>query len=87
MRINGSDKANFNPYQRQFQKQTEMKNETLKKDQLEISAEAKQMQKNEKVQKERAAYVEKLKQAVTSGDYQVNHKKTAEKMLDFWQKP
>ena len=86
MKIHGSNEANFNPYQKQIQKQAEYKKEMNQKDQLEISSQAKQLQEHAKPNAERANYVQKIKNAVESGDYQVNHEKTAKKMIDFWSK-
>lgn len=86
MKIHGSNQANFNPYQKQIQKQAEYKKEINQKDQLEISSQAKQLQKNDKPNAKRAAYVQEIKNAVESGEYQVNHEKTAKKMTDFWLK-
>lgn len=84
MKINGSNQTNFNPYKNQVQKQAEIKNEVNKKDQIEISSEAKQLQESEKPNAKRASYVQEIKNQVDSGEYKVNHEKTAEKMIDFW---
>ncbi|WP_067727092.1 flagellar biosynthesis anti-sigma factor FlgM [Oceanobacillus damuensis] len=86
MKINGPNHTNFNPYKQQIQKQTEVKKDIQSKDQIEISSQAKQLQENEKVSEERAAYVQEIKQAVDSGEYSVNPEKTAQKMLEFWSK-
>lgn len=86
MKIYGSNQANFNPYQKQLQKQAEYKKEINQKDQLEISSQAKQLQEHTKPHTEREKYVQKIKNAVESGEYQVNHGKTAQKMIDFWSK-
>ena len=53
-------------------------------DQLNISAEAKHLQQQTTVSAERAAYVKEIKQLVQSGEYKVNHEKSAQKMIDFW---
>ena len=86
MKIHGSNQANFNPYQKQIQKQAEYKKEMNPKDQLEISNQAKQLQEHARPNAERAKYVQKIKNAVESDEYQVNHEKTAQKMIDFWSK-
>ncbi|WP_373893385.1 flagellar biosynthesis anti-sigma factor FlgM [Virgibacillus sp. CBA3643] len=86
MKINGSNHTNFNPYKNQIQKQAEIKNDTNKKDQIEISSAAKQLQENEKANAKRASYVQEIKNQVESGEYKVNHEKTAQKMIDFWSK-
>ncbi|OZU88802.1 flagellar biosynthesis anti-sigma factor FlgM [Virgibacillus indicus] len=86
MKINGPNQTNFNPYKNQIQKQNEVKKEINKKDQIEISSHAKQLQENEKPNAKRAAYVQEIKNAVESGEYKINHEKTAQKMIDFWSK-
>lgn len=84
MKINGSNQTNFNPYKNQIQKQAEIKNDANKKDQIEISSAAKQLQESEKSNAKRASYVQEIKNQVESGEYKVNHEKTAQKMIDFW---
>ncbi|MBP1971173.1 negative regulator of flagellin synthesis FlgM [Virgibacillus natechei] len=86
MKINGPNQTNFNPYKNQMQKQADYKNEVNKKDQIEISSQAKQLQENEKPHVQRASYVQEIKNAVESGEYKVNPERTAEKMIDFWSK-
>lgn len=86
MKINGPNQTNFNPYKNQLQKQADYKNEANKKDQIEISSQAKQLQENEKPNVQRASYVQEIKNAVESGEYKVNPERTAEKMIDFWSK-
>lgn len=86
MKIQGPNQTNFNPYKQQLQKQTDVNKEVNKKDQLQISSQARELQGSEKPNKERAAYVQDIKNAVQSGDYKVNHEKTAQKMIAFWNK-
>ncbi|WP_430790953.1 flagellar biosynthesis anti-sigma factor FlgM [Virgibacillus flavescens] len=83
MKIQGPNHTNFNPYKNQIQKQADVSKEVNHKDQLQISNQAKQLQGSEKPSSERAAYVQDLKQAVQSGEYKVNHEKTASKMIAF----
>ncbi|UJL45346.1 flagellar biosynthesis anti-sigma factor FlgM [Virgibacillus sp. NKC19-16] len=85
MKINGSNHTNFNPYKNnQIQKQAEIKNDSNKKDQVEISSQAKQLLESEKTNAQRDSYVQEIKNQVESGEYKVNHEKTAQKMIDFW---
>ncbi|WP_138419482.1 flagellar biosynthesis anti-sigma factor FlgM [Aquibacillus sediminis] len=84
MKIQGPNHSNFNPYQKQMQKQAEIKKEVNKNDQLQISNEAKKLQQNEKVDPARLERVEQIKQSVESGEYTVDPKQTAKKMLQFW---
>ncbi|MFD1361688.1 flagellar biosynthesis anti-sigma factor FlgM [Lentibacillus salinarum] len=84
MKIYGPNQSNFNPYKQQMQKQTDDTKHTPKHDQVEISNQAKEMLKNGKADAKRASYVQHIKDAVDKGDYQINHEKTAQKMIDFW---
>ncbi len=86
VKINGPNQTNFNPYKNQLQKQMDYSKDINKKDQLEISNQAKEMLQNEKPSEKRAAHVQHIKDAVDAGEYQVNHEKTAQKMVDFWSK-
>ncbi|WP_099159874.1 flagellar biosynthesis anti-sigma factor FlgM [Virgibacillus ndiopensis] len=86
MKIHGPNQTNFNPYKNNMQKQTDLKKGTNQQDQLQISNQAKRLQENVKPNAERAAYVQDIKKAVESGEYQVNPEKTAQKMIAFWTK-
>ncbi|WP_164668079.1 flagellar biosynthesis anti-sigma factor FlgM [Virgibacillus doumboii] len=86
MKINGPNQTNFNPYKNQLQKQMDYSKDVNKKDQLEISNQAKQMLENEKPSAKRASYVQQIKETIDAGEYQINHEKTAQKMIDFWSK-
>ena len=86
MKIDGPNAARLTAYKNQLQQQTEPKKATNRKDQLNISSEAKQLQETKKTATKRAAYVENIKNAVESGQYKVNYEKTAQKMIDFWSK-
>ncbi|BAC14465.1 negative regulator of flagellin synthesis (anti-sigma factor) [Oceanobacillus iheyensis HTE831] len=85
MKINGPNPTNFNPYKQSIQPTTEPKSETNKKDQIEISSKAKQLQESASDPK-RAAYLEELKKKIDAGEYNVDVDKTAQKMMDFWKK-
>ncbi|QKY69944.1 flagellar biosynthesis anti-sigma factor FlgM [Lentibacillus sp. CBA3610] len=86
MKIYGPDQTNFNPYKNQLQKQNDYSKGTDKKDQLEISNQAKEMLENQKTDSTRASHVQQIKDAVDKGDYKINYEKTAQKMIDFWSK-
>lgn len=85
MKINGPNPTNFNPYKQSIQPKTEPKSEGNKKDQIEISSKAKQLQEGASDPK-RAAYLEELKKKIDAGEYNVDVDKTAQKMMDFWKK-
>lgn len=81
MKVNGPNHTNVNPYQQQIQKkQTSHKSTTRQEDQLQISNKAKEMQANDS----RQAYVKEIQQQIETGEYKVNVKETARKILNFW---
>ncbi|WP_053218573.1 flagellar biosynthesis anti-sigma factor FlgM [Virgibacillus senegalensis] len=85
MKINGTNQTNFNPYQKQLQKQAEVKKElTNKEDKIQISSQAKQLQETAKPDPARQQRVQEIKQAVESGEYNIDPKQTAKKMIEFW---
>lgn len=86
MKIQGPNLTNLNAYKNLIQKSTDHKQNVERKDQLNISSEAKQLQESKSMSKERATYVQEIKLAVESGEYQINHDKAAQKMIDFWSK-
>lgn len=87
MRINHFNSIQNNPYKKQTQ---DMKQETVqsayKKDEIQISDEAKKLLSSSKFEQERADKVNEIKQQVESGNYQVNASKVAKSILDFWRK-
>lgn len=88
MKIQGPNFSNINAYKKQFQAKADVdiKQEEAKKDKLNISNEAKQLQVNKQSSEERTKYVENIKKDIQSGQYTVNYEKTAQKMIDFWSK-
>lgn len=86
MKISGANKPNFNPYQDQIQKQRTQKNDLNRKDQLEISSKAKQLQQGDHLDAKRATHVANIKSEIESGTYEINHDKIAQKMIDYWSK-
>ncbi|TFB24382.1 flagellar biosynthesis anti-sigma factor FlgM [Filobacillus milosensis] len=84
MKINPLNNTNLNPYKKNIQKQQDVKNAGQPQDKLEISNQAKQLQGNNSIVEARQEKVDELKKQVQNGDYQVDPKKTAEKMIDFW---
>lgn len=57
---------------------------TKKKDQVEISPEAKLMQQESKIVADRQEKMEALKEKVQNGEYKVNSQEVARKFYDFW---
>ncbi|WP_079710760.1 flagellar biosynthesis anti-sigma factor FlgM [Paraliobacillus ryukyuensis] len=85
MKIYGPNHTNFNPYQKQMNKQSEIDtSKRLQSDKLQISEQAMKMQESDKVQHQREARVNEIKQAVENGTYEIAPKQTAEKLLQFW---
>ncbi|WP_161524804.1 flagellar biosynthesis anti-sigma factor FlgM [Alteribacter lacisalsi] len=80
----------INPYQpiQHYQNQVKGKgaeaSEKGIKDEVQISQEAKTMQKNTVGDPERLARTEEIRQKISNGTYDLNHKETARKMYDFW---
>lgn len=74
---------NVNPYNKQSGK-IERTEKTNKNDKIEISSEAIHMQKIGSIESERTEKVEKIKNQVESGQYELNARKIAEKMYSFW---
>lgn len=88
MKINGNfGSMNVNPYKKQLDKMKSINSEAGKKaDKLEISSEAKQLLNGSRFEAERQEKIESLKQQIESGTYQVDPKKVAQKMYEFWTK-
>lgn len=87
MKIHGPNQTNFNPYKNQIHRQPKNTAGIGKEDKLQISNEAQKMLEKQQPNTERTARVEKLKEEVASGNYKIDLKKTAGKMIDFWTKP
>jgi negative regulator of flagellin synthesis FlgM len=87
MRINHFNSIQNNPYKKQTQ---DVKQETVqsayKKDEIQISDEAKKLLSSSKFEQERADKVNEIKRQVESGNYQVNTSKVGKSILDFWRK-
>jgi negative regulator of flagellin synthesis FlgM len=87
MRINHFNSIQNNPYKKQTQ---DMKQESVqsayKRDEIQISDEAKKLLSSSKFEQERAEKVNEIKRQVESGSYQVNTSKVARSILDFWRK-
>lgn len=83
MKINNIGRMNINPYNKQIDK-LEKTAATTKKDKLEISSEALELQKGGTIEAQRDKLVEELKNKVNSGQYEIEPQKIAEKMYSFW---
>ncbi|EGL83792.1 flagellar biosynthesis anti-sigma factor protein FlgM [Caldalkalibacillus thermarum TA2.A1] len=73
-----------NPYQQQAAKPVQ-KREKPGRDQVQISAEAKAMLDTQTaLNRKRQAKLERIKSELESGTYQVDSRKVAERLFDFW---
>lgn len=87
LKIQGSNQPNLNPYQKQLQKYAQTRTDTqVKVDQLQISDQAKTLQKSDGVHSARKNRIDTLKAEVESGNYKVDSEKVAQKIATFWQK-
>lgn len=86
MKIQGPNNSKLNPYIQQQQNHAKYKTTFNKQDQLEISVQAKKLQENGKAAHKREAYIQEIKQAIDTKEYQIDYEKTAQKMIDFWSK-
>ncbi|WP_027965374.1 flagellar biosynthesis anti-sigma factor FlgM [Halalkalibacillus halophilus] len=84
MKINPTNGAHLNPYQKQVQNQQNVQKQAGVSDKIEISSKAKEMQQGNGIEQARQEKVSALKQQVQHGDYDMDLKQTAEKMVDFW---
>ncbi|OOE14404.1 flagellar biosynthesis anti-sigma factor FlgM [Fictibacillus arsenicus] len=87
MRINHFNSIQNNPYKNQVQN---MKHEKVqsgyKKDELQISDEAKKLLSSSKFESDRAEKITEIKSLVDKGTYKVNVSETAKSIINFWQK-
>ncbi|ENH98390.1 anti-sigma-28 factor [Gracilibacillus halophilus YIM-C55.5] len=85
MKVHGPNHTNVNPYQKQFQKQHDIKKNTQQQeDQLQISNQAKAMQNKENPLAARQAYVDGIKQQVDHGEFKPDAVETAKKIMNYW---
>ncbi|KYC64874.1 flagellar biosynthesis anti-sigma factor FlgM [Heyndrickxia coagulans] len=85
MKINPVNTSGINPYQQQTKRDVQQTaSSTRKTDKVEISSEAKQLQKTSQFEQERSRKIEALKQQVQHGTYQPDAEKTAEGILKYF---
>ncbi|MDQ6422508.1 flagellar biosynthesis anti-sigma factor FlgM [Paenibacillus sp. LHD-117] len=85
MKINETNRiGGANPYQKQSEFRANEGKKTKQKDEVQISAAAKEMLSTSKLgSSERAERINELKQSVASGTYHVEAGKIAEKLLPY----
>jgi negative regulator of flagellin synthesis FlgM len=87
LRINQYNSIQNNPYKNQSQgNKPEEKKTAYKKDEIQISDEAKKLLKSSRFEQERAEKVSEIKNQVDNGTYKVNVSETAKSILNFWRK-
>ena len=87
MRINNFNSIQNNPYKKQVQDmKQEQKQSVFKKDEIQISDEAKKLLSTSKFEQERVDKVNEIKQQVDNGTYKVKISETAKAVIDFWRK-
>lgn len=84
MRINPIHSMNTNPYKKVIEADAEKQAMKKGRDKLEISSEAKELLQSSEWSSEREKRINELKKLIESGSYELNYKKTAEKLLDHW---
>ncbi|MDV6376996.1 flagellar biosynthesis anti-sigma factor FlgM [Sporosarcina sp. GW1-11] len=87
MKIDGFKTPPVNPYRNQQMKVEQAKQSyQMKSDKLEISTEAKKLSAASPIETERQQRVQQLKAQVQSGEYQVDEKTLASKLLSYFNK-
>ncbi len=86
MKINNVGPSGMNPYKKQLNQLNELKHASSRKDKIEISTTAKEMQHSSQFVAERQAKVEKIKLSLENGTYSVNVNEIAKSMINFYKK-
>lgn len=86
MKINRHSTQPINPYFKMNEQQLTPPAVSQKKDKLEISKKAKELQKAPEVSMERQERLAELKKKIDSGTYEIDAKAIAEKLLNFYKK-
>lgn len=72
-------------YQKLAGRRPEMETrEAANRDRIEISSEALELQGKDRIAAERAGKVDALKRRIEAGQYTIDHKAVAEKMIAYW---
>ncbi|ALC82501.1 MULTISPECIES: flagellar biosynthesis anti-sigma factor FlgM [Bacillus] len=84
MKINRMSTQPINPYLKTYEKQNTQPAKSPKQDKLEISKQAKELQKAPEVNMERQEKLAELKRKIDSGTYEIDAKGIAEKLVNFY---
>ncbi|PLS17867.1 flagellar biosynthesis anti-sigma factor FlgM [Bacillus sp. M6-12] len=83
MKINNFNRVNLNPYIKQAEK-LEKAEKAGRKDKVEISPEAKELQQVSQIELERQEKVKKISEQIKAGEYEIKPEEIARKLYDFW---
>lgn len=86
MRIQNYRTNGLNVYQKQVEKLEPQKQPKKQEDKVEISAEAKELQKAKEMMAQRNEKIQQIKQQVESGSYVIDAKEVAKSMIHFFRK-
>ncbi|MDI7742940.1 flagellar biosynthesis anti-sigma factor FlgM [Lysinibacillus fusiformis] len=87
MKITSFGMNSINPYNKQQKSLKAAESKTaVNADKIEISTAAKEMSASSTYNSERAQKVQQIKEQIQSGNYQVDAKKIAEDMLNYYRK-
>ncbi|MFV8826452.1 flagellar biosynthesis anti-sigma factor FlgM [Alkalihalobacterium sp. APHAB7] len=84
MKINPYQAIQNTTYRKQVEKQMATNETKMKKDQLQISKAAMELQQSTKIDAARQEKVNELKEKVQSGNYKVDAQAVANKLYDYW---
>ncbi|MDN4072022.1 flagellar biosynthesis anti-sigma factor FlgM [Fictibacillus terranigra] len=85
MKINSFNLVNINPYMKQNQQYSIKNEEKMKQsDEIQISAEAKDLQSSQQFSASRQDKINEIKIQINSGQYQPDSREIARKFYQFW---
>ncbi|MEL4024091.1 flagellar biosynthesis anti-sigma factor FlgM [Lysinibacillus endophyticus] len=84
MKITSFNVNSVNPYNKQQRNVKTAEEKTTFTDKIEISTTAKEMSASSTYSAERAQRIQKLKEEIQSGEYQVDARKVAEDLLKYY---
>lgn len=84
MKVNPFNSIQQNPYRKQVERQEKVSEVNAKRDKIEISNIAKELQQSNKIDSARQEKVEKLKAQIDSGDYKIDPHAVAKKFYEYW---
>lgn len=85
MKIQGPNPL-INIYKNNLGKTVKQSSDVRQKDKLDISFEAKNLQKYDTGSPERANQIAAIKQQIQNDEYKINYEQTASKLIDFFTK-